>query len=923
MKREVILGVAALTLLTPLAIAQEQAPRTALTWSNADDPGVVLVRNATIWTQDEAGILQGADMLVRDGRIVEIGSGLAVPAGAMVIDATGMHVTPGLIDAHSHAGSDGTNEGSEIVTAEVSIEDVLNPDDRNIYQQLAGGTTAAQVLHGSANAIGGRSALVKWRYRAPRGHDLLIDGATPTIKFALGENPKRSAFSLPIPGLPTRYPATRMGVANAIRTAFLQARDYQAAWDAYNALSEAQQQHTAPPRRDFRLETLVQILDGERMVQSHSYRQDEIIMLIRVAEEMGFQIAAFQHVLEGYKASHEIAAHGAGASTFSDWWGYKFEVVDAIPYNGAIMHDDGVVVSFNSDSGELARRLNTEAAKAVKYGGLSEQDALAFVTSNPARQLLLFDRIGSLRAGKDADFVIWNGHPLSVYSRVETTFVDGRRVFDRGLDRQLHEAVAAEKARIVALIEGDSDTSEDAAEGDDDAAAEDATDAGTAENETADEPAATPAAALAGPGPRSYTTNPLGQRGTTAIVGATVHTVSGATIANGVVVFADGVITAVGGPDTAIPAGAERIDAAGKHLYPGMIAADSVIGLTEVDSVPGSVDTAEIDEFNSDLRVEVAVNAASELIPVTRANGITHVLTVPRGGIIAGASALLRLDGWTWEEMTALSRAGMHLMFPGGGGGFFFGPPPSDEEVEKQRKEALEKIDALLDGARAWGIAKAAEAGGGRHVDSDPKLEGLQPVLRGEVPLFLHTRGARAIKAALEWAATHEGLRVAIVDSGDTWRAADALAAAGVPVIVSSTYAVPAFADDPYDAMYANPAHLQAAGVTFAIADGAAGPGSDDRNLPYQAGMAAAFGLTPEQALRAVTLSAAEILGVGDALGSIDVGKSASLVLTDGDLLEVRTNVLGEWIDGSAIDLQSKHTRLWEKWRDRPQPGNR
>jgi len=464
MKRHIAL-LLALALAAPLALAQQEespsrASRLEITFENAGAAGTVLIRNATIWTQDEGGVRENADLLMQDGKIVAVGAGLDAPDGATIIDGTGRHVTPGIIDAHSHTGSFGTNEGSENVTAQVRSQDVLNPEDPNIYQQLAGGTTTAQILHGSANAIGGQSAIVKWRYKVSDSNDMLIEGATPTIKFALGENPKRSAFALPIPGLPRRYPATRMGVANSIRRAFLQARDYAAEWDAYRALSDAARANAVPPRRDLQLEALVEILDGERMVHSHSYRQDEIIMLIRIAEEMGFRIAAFQHVLEGYKASLEIAAHGAGASTFADWYSYKFEVFDAIPYNGAIMHDDGVVVSFNSDSGELARHLNQDAAKAVKYGGLSEPDALAFVTSNPAKQLLLFDRIGSLRAGKDADVVVWNGHPLSVYSRVDMTFVDGRRVFDRELDLQLRETRAAEKERLVAAIRGGDEAGE-------------------------------------------------------------------------------------------------------------------------------------------------------------------------------------------------------------------------------------------------------------------------------------------------------------------------------------------------------------------------------------------------------------------------------------------------------------------------------
>lgn len=920
MKRlSMFLGVFLLT--AAVAPAQEQEAPLQLTWDRTGPAGTVLIRNATIWTQDEAGTLENADLLMRDGVIAAVGTGLDVPSGATVLDGAGLHVTPGLIDAHSHTGAAGINEASENITAEVRIEDVLEPDQGNIYQQLAGGTTAAQILHGSANAIGGQSALVKWRYGVEDAHDLLIEGATPHIKFALGENPKRSAFSLPIPGLPQRYPGTRMGVANSIRRAFLAARDYQAEWAAYEALSEAERARTAPPRRDLRLETLVEIMEGERLVTAHSYRQDEIIMLIRVAEEMGFQIGAFTHVLEGYKASHEIAAHGAGASTFADWWGYKFEVYDAIPYNGAMMHDDGVVVSFNSDSGELARHLNVEAAKAVRFGGLSDEEALAFVTSNPARQLRLFDRLGSLTEGKDADVVVWNGHPLSVYSRVEMTFVDGRKVFDRELDLQMREARAAEKARLVAAIEDDDSESEEGAEGED--PAEEAAEGTAAEDDSEAEENAEEPYRFADVPDRDYAPWPLGQDGAVAVIGATVHTVSGEPIENGVVVFENGVITAVGGSDTAIPPGAERVKASGRHLWPGMIAADSDVGLIEIgNGAPGTVDTSEIDRFNPDIRAEVAVNVGSEHIPVTRMTGVLYTLTIPRGGTLTGYSALLRMDGWSWEEMTALSHAGLHLMFPGGGGGFgFFGPPPSDEDIARQRREALDDVDELLAAAEAYARAQEAAVPGVRH-EHDVKLAGLVPVVRGEVPLIVHTNGARDIRAALEWAAGHE-LHVVILDRGDTWRAAEDLAAANVPVILAGTLATPPHADDPYDAMYANAALLHEAGVEVTIANSQGTGSDDDRTLPWQAGMAAAFGLPRDVAVRAVTLNPARALGLGDELGSIEVGKTASLVLTDGDLLEVRSQVVAQWIDGRPVDTESRHTRLWKQWRDRPLPGGR
>jgi len=900
--------IAMMLLLAPLAVAQ-QAPMTRVTWETAENPGVILVQNARIWTQGPDGILENADMLVRDGTIAEIGTNLSAPAGAMVIDATGRQMTPGLIDAHSHTGADSINEGSNSVTAEVSIEDVLNPNTLALYRQLAGGLTAAQVLHGSANSIGGRSGIIKLRYGADNPEDLLIQGVTPTIKFALGENVKRNQ---------NRYPNTRQGVEQTIRSAFIAAQDYQLEWDEYNSLTEEEQERRVPPRTDLQLQTLVEILESERMVHSHSYRQDEILMLIRLAEEFGFQIGAFQHVLEGYKVAHEIAAHGAGASTFSDWWAYKIEAYDAIPYNGAIMHDAGVVVSFNSDSGDLARRLNLEAAKAVKYGGLAEEEALKFVTINPAIQLGLDDRMGSLEVGKDADFVIWNGHPLSVYSRPDLTFVEGRKMFDRQLDREMLANVAAERERLLALAAADATDADDADEADGGRAGRGRRGRGadTAAAET------TPAEIARNPGvtPVAYRTSLLPDAGTIAIVGATVHTVSGGNIENGVVVIENGRIAAAGGPNTQIPSSATRVDASGKHLYPGMIASDSQLGLTEIGSVDEGSDVREMGDFNANIRAEVAVNGEAAAIPVSRANGITHALTRPGGGLVMGTSALLRLDGWTWEQLTAVAPTALHISFPsyraGGGrrGGFGRG---GGGNVAERADEQLARIEAQLEEVRGYAKAKEAEAAGGPRYPRDPRLEAMVPVINGDVPVFLHTTGVATIRRAVAWGA-EQGFRIVLVDSGDAWRVGEFLAEQNVPVIVTSILSMPMRNDDGYDGAYSRAAKLHAAGVQFAIGFGDGGPNL--RNLPYHAGVAAGFGLPKEEALKSVTLYPAQILGVDGDLGSIEVGKSASLVLTDGDILEVRTNVLAEWVDGRPVDLSSKHTRLWEKYRDRPKP---
>jgi imidazolonepropionase-like amidohydrolase len=409
-------------------------------------PKAVVVRGATVWTEGPAGILENADVVAVNGKITAVGKGLAAPAGALEIDAHGKHVSPGVIDCHSHTAIDGNvNEFAHAVSAEVRIKDVIDPLDVAVYRELAGGTTAANVLHGSANAIGGQNAVVKFRWGGGPD-DFLLAGAPEGIKFALGENPKQSNFNNPRP----RYPATRMGVANLIRERFLAARDYRKRQEEHKKAAAVKGSSPVPPAVDLQLEAIAEILEGKRVIHCHSYRKDEILEVLRVAEEFGVKVATFQHVLEGYKVADEMAKHGAGGSTFSDWWAYKPEAYDAIPYNGALMRERGVLVSFNSDSDELARRLNWDAAKAVRYGGVPPAEALAFVTINPARQLGIEKRVGSLETGKDADFVIWSGDPLSASTLALETWIEGRKYFDRSQDLARRPALENERAELVA-----------------------------------------------------------------------------------------------------------------------------------------------------------------------------------------------------------------------------------------------------------------------------------------------------------------------------------------------------------------------------------------------------------------------------------------------------------------------------------------
>ncbi|MCB0527027.1 MAG: amidohydrolase family protein [Saprospiraceae bacterium] len=394
----------------------------------------VLIRNATVWTNEKAGILQNTDVLVSEGKIQKIGKRLAAKEGVLVVDGSGKHLTAGIIDEHSHiAAVRGINEGTQESSAEVRIGDVINSEDNDIYLQLAGGVTSSHILHGSANPIGGQTQLIKLRWgRAPE--ELKFQNWPGFIKFALGENVKQSNNS----NSNNRYPQTRMGVEQTYVDYFTRAKEY-------GQLKKSGK----PYRTDLELEALLEILESRRFITCHSYVQSEITMLMRVAEHFGFRVNTFTHILEGYKVADKMAKHGVGASTFSDWWDYKYEVYEAIPYNAAIMTGQGVVVAINSDDAEMARRLNQEAAKSVLYGGMKEEDAWKMVTLNPAKLLHVDDRVGSVKEGKDADLVLWNADPLSVYARAEITWVDGVRYFDRQVDAEMQNWIRQERARIL------------------------------------------------------------------------------------------------------------------------------------------------------------------------------------------------------------------------------------------------------------------------------------------------------------------------------------------------------------------------------------------------------------------------------------------------------------------------------------------
>ena len=707
--------------------------------------GDVLIRNATVLTMAQPGMLEHTDVLVRNGLIAQIGRGLGAPDGTTVVDATGAWVMPGIIDDHSHMASDGgINEGSLSITAQVRIEDVLRGDDLTLYRAAAGGVTTANVLHGSANTIGGQRAIIQMTYGVP-ATALQFDDYPRGIKFALGENVTRRR---------NRFPNTRMGQEAVIRRALTEAQVYQAQWDDYEAEVRQADRRLAPPRRDLRLETLAGVLSGEILVHSHGYNADELFMLLQTLEDFGVRELTLEHALEAYKIAPEIVAfgnRGAFVSTFADNWAYKIEAYDAIPYNVALITEAGGRAILNSDSGERVRRLYVDAAKMVRFGGLSYRQALETITLNPAMALQIDGYVGSIAVGKRADLAVFNGHPLNIYSRVFMTLVGGEVVFERPGDRGGPFPLAPKRS--------------------------------------------TPS----GPAPNDA-------NGRYAIVNADIHPVSGPSIPHGTLMVEDGRITAIGA-DVTPPAGATVVDVEGMSVYPGLI------------------------------------------------------------------------DGGT----------------------------SVDEQMERLRE--------LFAETRTYADQRDQVAQAGQRLTSyDPALEALIPYARREKPVILSANSAAAILAAIDLAAELD-VRAILRGGQEAWRVADEIADAGLGVLLSPLTRSPSDPYDPYDSVYTSPLRLHKAGVLFGFQSNS---GSGSRELPFHAGMAVAFGLPPDVALRAVTLSTAEILGVDDQVGSLDVGKRADIIITDGDPLQAVSNVRYMFIGGQPVDIDDNtHTRLYRQYQQR------
>jgi imidazolonepropionase-like amidohydrolase len=644
-----------------------------------------------------------------------------------------------------------------------------------------------------------------------------------------------------------------MGVEAVLIRAFSEAQAYRKQWDDYRADKD----NKSEPRRDLRLEALVEILKGDILVHCHCYRSDEILMLLRVADQFGFKIKSLQHVLEGYKVAPEIAAHGASCSLFSDWWAYKLEAFDAIPYAAALLHEAGASVCLKSDSNELVRHLYQESAKLIKYGGMSEEDALKTITMNAAKQLGIDNRTGSIEVGKDADLAIFNGHPQNGYARCEMTLVEGEVYFQRA------EKLAASKP---------------AAEG-----------------------PTKPATAVTFP--KFKADGPIILRN------VTIHN-PGKSPTVGDIRIHRGKIDSIG--RNLEDDGATVLNSRTLHVFPGLIDTGTQIGLTEIRSAKETQDHAEGGDFQPDLRAAVAVNPESELIPVTRVNGVLTAVVHPTGGVVGGQAGLINLAGWVPKEMAIVEQLALHIDFPSESPVFRGDPSTAGigrAVARKQREEKIRKLTDLFAEARRYAASRKANP----DLPITPRLEAMLPYVNGDKPVIVSAERKPEILDAIKLA---DELKFKMILSGatDAWKVVDELKKRDIPVIVGPVMSLPVERDDPYDAPFANAAKLHKAGVRFCIRSTGS---SNARNLPYEAAMAVSYGLPADEALKAVTIYPAEILGVNDQLGSIETGKRANLVLTNGDILQPSTQVLGLFIDGKPIEPVSKQTRLYEKYRER------
>lgn len=848
----------------PIETAADRKPKTVTN-------GNCLIRGAMVVTITK-GTLKTADVLVRNGKIAAVGTNLVAPAGVTVIDGRGKVLMPGIVDTHSHRGVEGVNESTEAITAETRIVDSIGSEGKPFWQALASGHTTALFLHGSANPIGGESMVGKYKYKRPT-REILVQGAPRQIKFALGENVTQKSSTTS-----TRFPKTRMGVEAFYRRTFTAAKEYR---------QRRNRDEKVP--YDVRLETVADILDRKVWVQCHSYRADEMLMMVRLSQEFGFKLGTLQHALEAYKIAPEMAAAGVGAGMFVDNWAFKMEAWDAIPFNAAICQNAGVSVSINTDGLSGTSALNLDAARAMRYGGTTPDQALAMLTINPARQIGVANRVGSIEVGKDADLALWDGHPLSVTSKPVMTMIEGDVYFER------RDAFGVDKLQKAKL---------------------------------ALDPVSYGAPLSISEGAKAY-----------AISGARIEPVSGPAIAKGNVIVRNGKIAALG--QVPIPADAVRIPGGGLTVMPGFTDCANTIGLSELSGVGVMTDTNELGDVQPDLDASRALFVENVYMGTALWNGVTHSFTRPIQGLVSGRGAIIQHFGYTTEQMAVLPRVALNINFPSG-----FNPrtpdldnfccgsndwaslgfPWLDGRVDPPYLHKHDE-EENLGGAPAAVAAAQGSANALQKLFDDVKayadsprfprnlrFEAMMPYAQGKSLVVLRVRNAASIRAAVEFAKKN-GLKVALEGADEAYRETALLKKENIPVIINpagrSTLGAnsPVNDYDPYDTPYVTPHLLAKAGVRFAFSSGG---NSEAMSLPLRVGTHLAYGLTYEQAQRALCLEPARIFGF--ASGSLEAGKAANFIVVAGNPFEPTGNVRAAFLQGRPVPLVSKHTQLRDKY---------
>ncbi len=854
-----------------------------------------VIRNATILTA--AGpVIERGSVLLQDGKVAAVGQNVTVPAGAVVIDASGKWVTPGIIDTHSHLGVypapgiESTQDGNEMTspnTAEVWAEHSLWPHDPQFELALAGGVTAMQLLPGSANLFGGRGITIK-NVPSRTAEGMKFPGAPHGLKMACGENPKR------VYGGRNSAPATEMGNMAGYRKAWISASDYRDKWKKWRDGGSDPEKR---PERNLQLETLAGVLDGEILVHNHCYRGDEMAAMINLSKEFGYKISSFHHAVEAYKVRDLLAKNEVCASMWSDWWGFKLEAYDGIKENIALVFDAKGCAIVHSDDPNGIQRLNQEAAKAMRAGlragiKIDRTDAVKWLTLNPARALGIDKVTGSLEPGKNADVVIWSGDPFSVYARAEQVFIDGAKLYDRS-------AVLPPRDFMTGLTGPVPDTPTGPVPG-----------AGVPAKIAASGSTNIPSADGKKPNILGVQRKPSGMGSgpvsgpIVAITNARILTAAGQAIERGTVVMRGGTIIAVGA-DVTVPADARVIDGANKVVTPGFIESYTNLGIVEISlSAEGTADQATTDpELGAAFNVVDAFNPRATAIPVTRMEGVTRALVAPGSTrhIFQGQAAVFDLAGDHVPGSITRAPAAMMGSLGEAGAGLAGG---SRASAMLRLREVLQDALDFNRNRTAWNTGQRREYARGRL-----DLEALRPVVTGELPIAIQANRASDLLAALRLAEEFK-LRLILIGAAEGWMVADQLAAARVPVVVKPLTDIPSF--EALGASLENAARLQKAGVQVAISSFETHRAG---TLRQEAGNAISNGMAPDAALLAVTLSPARIWGVSDRTGSLEVGKDADLVVWSGDPFELTSSAEQVFIRGREMPKETRQSELLKKYR--------